>query len=62
MLGSVYAKTLQDLRGQVLAWSAGLAVLAAANVLIFPSIQQMPGLQSFLDLVAMRLQCLGSGL
>jgi ABC-2 type transport system permease protein len=49
MLGSVYAKTLRDLRGQMAVWSAGLFVLGAANVLVIPTIQQMPGLVAFLE-------------
>jgi len=49
MLGSVYAKTLDDLRGQTLLWSAGLAALGVLNVLVFPSLARIPGLQAFLD-------------
>ncbi len=49
MPGRIYAKTLRDLRGQTAAWSAGLAVLAAANVLLYPSVQGMPDFITFLD-------------
>ncbi len=49
MHGSIYLKTLRDLREQILIWSIGLALIAAANVLLFPSIQKFPGLISFLE-------------
>ena len=49
MKGSVYVETLRDLRWTVAAWSAGVAFLAAINVLIFPSLQQMEGLVAFLE-------------
>jgi len=49
MPGSIWLKTLRDLRGQILAWSLGLAALGAANVLVFPSFQSMPGLVPFLE-------------
>ena len=49
MRGDIYLKTLHDLRGQILAWSLGLAVLAAANVLLYPTVQNMPGLVAFLE-------------
>ena len=49
MPGSIYLKTLHDLRGAVVAWSVGIAALGAVNVLVFPTVQQMPGLISFLD-------------
>jgi len=49
MRGNVYLKTLADLRGQILVWSAGLIGIAAANVLLFPTVQSFPGLISFLD-------------
>ena len=49
MPGNVYLKTLHDLRGQILAWSLGLALLAAANVLLYPTVQNFPGLISFLE-------------
>jgi ABC-2 type transport system permease protein len=47
--GSVYLKTLHDLRGSTLAWSVGVAAIAAVNVLFFPTIQNMEGLVAFLD-------------
>lgn len=46
---SVYAKTLRDLRGQALAWAAGLAAIGAVNVYGFESMQKMPSLIAFLD-------------
>lgn len=49
MPGSIYLKTLQDLRGQVVFWSIGVAAIGAANVLVFPSFQQIPGLVSFME-------------
>lgn len=49
MPGNIWAKTLRDLRGQILVWSLGLTALAAANVLFFPSFQHMPGLVPFLE-------------
>lgn len=49
MLGNVYLKTLRDLRGQVAVWGLGLAVLAAANILLFPTMQSMKGLVDFLE-------------
>lgn len=45
----VYLKTLRDLRGQTAAWSAGLAAIAALNVLLYPTLQGMPDLIVFLD-------------
>jgi ABC-2 type transport system permease protein len=58
MLTSVYLKTLRDLREQILVWAAGVAVLGAANVLFFPSFQNMPGLLSFLDNLSPSLKAL----
>ena len=49
MPGSIYVKTLRDLRGQIIVWSVGVAVIGAANVLIFPTIQGIPGLVSFME-------------
>ena len=49
MLGNVFLKTLRDLREQVLAWSLGLVILGGANVLLYPTIQNMPGLVSFME-------------
>lgn len=49
MKGSVTVETLRDLRWTVAAWSAGVAFLAAINVLLFPSLQQMEGLVDFLE-------------
>ncbi|MBU2500791.1 ABC transporter permease [bacterium] len=49
MIGSIFLKTLADLRGQTLVWSLGLAVLGAVNVLLYPTVQNMPGLVAFLD-------------
>jgi beta-exotoxin I transport system permease protein len=49
MHGSIFLKTLRDLQGQTLAWCLGLAGIAAANVLLFPTVQSFPGLISFLD-------------
>lgn len=49
MRGSIYLKTLQDLQGQMMAWCAGMILLAAANVLLYPSVQNFPGLISFLE-------------
>jgi len=49
MLGSVYAKTLRDLRGQTLVWGLGLAAIGIVNIWGFKSVQQMPGLISFLE-------------
>lgn len=45
----VYRKTLADLRGAVAVWSAGLAALAALNVLLYPTVQAMPDLVEFLE-------------
>ena len=47
--GRILRKTLADMRGQLLFWGIGVAVLAAAMVLVFPSIQKMEGLVGFLD-------------
>jgi len=49
MRGSIYLKTLHDLHAQTLAWSLGLALLGAANVLLFPTFQSMPNLIGFLE-------------
>jgi len=49
MPGSIYLKTLHDLRGSIMAWSLGIAAIGVVNVLVFPTIQQMPGLIAFLD-------------
>jgi len=49
MTGSVFLKTLRDMRESVLVWSLGLAALGAANVLLFPAFVRMPGLVAFLD-------------
>ncbi len=49
MKGSIYLKTLVDLRGSVIMWSLGIAFIGAVNVLFFPTIQQMEGLVAFLD-------------
>jgi ABC-2 type transport system permease protein len=49
MGGSIYLKTLRDLRGQTLAWGLGFVGIAAANVLLFPTVQNFPGLVSFLE-------------
>ncbi len=49
MQGSLYLKTLGDLRDQTLAWSLGLIFIAAANVLLFPTVQSFTDLISFLD-------------
>lgn len=49
MRGSLYLKTLRDLQGQMLAWSLGLIGIAALNVLLYPTVQNFPGLVSFLE-------------
>lgn len=49
MRGSIFLKTLRDLQGQTLAWCLGLAGIAAANVLLFPTVQNFPDLISFLE-------------
>jgi hypothetical protein len=49
MSGSIYFKTLHDLRGAIAAWSVGIAAIGAVNVLVFPTMLQMPGLIDFLD-------------
>lgn len=49
MRGSLYLKTLRDLQGQTLAWSLGLIGIAAVNVLLYPTVQNLPGLISFLE-------------
>lgn len=49
MKGSVYLRTLTDLRGTIIAGSLGMACLGAINVLFFPSLQQMEGLVGFLE-------------
>lgn len=49
MPGSIYLKTLHDLRGTIAAWSVGIAAIGAVNVLVFPTMLQMPGLVDFLD-------------
>jgi ABC-2 type transport system permease protein len=49
MKGSVYLKTLTDLRGTMVAGSLGMALIGAVNVLLFPTIQNMEGLVAFLD-------------
>jgi ABC-2 type transport system permease protein len=49
MIGSVYRKTMFDLRWHLTAWSVGLAAVAAVNVLLYPTVQQMPGLLAFLE-------------
>jgi beta-exotoxin I transport system permease protein len=58
MRGSIYLKTLHDLRGQILAWSLGLAAIAAANVLLFPTIQAMPRLIDFLESMPPAIQAM----
>jgi ABC-2 type transport system permease protein len=47
--GNICLKTFHDMRGQIVAWSLGLAVLGAANVLVYPTMQNMPGIVAFLD-------------
>ncbi|MFO7654573.1 MAG: ABC transporter permease subunit [Candidatus Krumholzibacteriia bacterium] len=49
MRGSVYLKTLRDLRVAIILWSLGVAAIAALNVLLYPTVQQMDGLLAFLD-------------
>lgn len=49
MKGSVYLRTLDELRGATVLWSLGLAFIGAINVLLFPTVQQMEGLVAFLD-------------
>ena len=49
MRGSLYLKTLRDLRGAIALWSLGVAVVAAVNVLLYPTVQRMDGLVSFLE-------------
>jgi ABC-2 type transport system permease protein len=49
MRGSVYLKTLTDLRGTIIAGSLGVAFIGAVNVLLFPTIQNMEGLVRFLE-------------
>ena len=48
MLTSIYLKTLHDLRGLILAWGIGLASVAAINVILFPTFQQLPDMMGFL--------------
>ena len=48
MLTSVYLKTLHDLRGLILSWGIGLAAMAAINVTLFPTFQQLPDMMGFL--------------
>ena len=49
MGGRIYLKTLRDLREQILAWCLGLALLAAANVLLYPSFKDMQGMVTLLE-------------
>lgn len=49
MRGSIYLKMLHDLRGQTGAWCLGMIVLAAANVLLYPTVQSYTELISFLE-------------
>jgi len=49
MRGNIYLKTLRDLRGQTIAWCMGMMVLAAANVLLYPSVQSYTELIGFLE-------------
>ena len=49
MRGSIFLKTLRDLKGQTLAWCFGLAGIAAINVLLFPTVQSFPNLVAFLE-------------
>ena len=39
MLTSVFLKSIRDMRGQILGWGGGTAVLAGSIVLVFPSFQ-----------------------
>jgi len=48
MRGSVYLKTLRDLRGATLGWSLGVAAIAALNVLLYPTVQRLEGLTELL--------------
>ncbi len=48
MLTSVYLKTLHDLRGLILSWGIGFSALAAINVILFPTFQQLPDMIGFL--------------
>lgn len=48
MLTSVYLKTLHDLRGLILSWGIGLVAVAAINVILFPTFQQLPDMMGFL--------------
>jgi ABC-2 type transport system permease protein len=49
MRGSIYLKTLRDLRWATIAWSVGVAAIAAVSVLMYPTLQRMEGLVAFLD-------------
>ena len=49
MPGSLYLKTLADLRGTTLAWSLAMVLVGAANVLLYPTIQGYTDLIAFLD-------------
>jgi ABC-2 type transport system permease protein len=48
MRASVFRKTLRDLGGATLAWSLGVAAIAALNVLLYPTVQRMEGLAGLL--------------
>ena len=48
MAGSVFLRTLRDLRLSVLCWSTLLALSSIANVAAFPAIQDLPELTDFI--------------
>ncbi len=61
MLGSVFTKTLRDLRGQVLGWGIGLGAMTCLTILIYPSFQHMADLDGFVKSLPPAMQKLVGG-
>jgi ABC-2 type transport system permease protein len=47
MPGSVFSKSIRDLRGLILGWGIGLGVMTAVTILIYPSFQHLGELDGF---------------
>lgn len=61
MLGSVFAKTLRDLRGQILGWGIGLGAMTCLTILIYPSFQHIAEMDGFVKSLPPAMQKLVGG-
>lgn len=49
ILSSILRKTIRDLRGQIIGWGIGLAVLSGVTVLLYPTFQGVVELEGFVQ-------------